>query len=141
MLELSVSQCCSEPDVQQCNKGALEEHNFLSVRVGVHQVPLMPVRSDARHAMAVMPERGSESRLPLESVPLLVFTASQLFLSQPEPHMSARAGLAQQVKATGRSNHLASYLSKCQVGLIPCPSPPCRSLLACQALYMSGCSS
>lgn len=82
----------------------------------------------------------NQTPLPQESTPLLVFTASQLFLSQPEPHMSNRSGLAQQVKATGHSNHLAPYLSKCQVGLILCPSPPWRFPLACQSLclHMSG---
>ena len=69
-----------------------------------------------RHAKAVMQEREGERErkretpLPLESSPLLVLTASQLFLSQPEPHMSVRAGLAQQVKAASHSNHLAPYL-------------------------------
>lgn len=85
---------------------------------------------EAREGCDAFREKERERLLSLYSAPLLVFTTSQLFLSHPEPHMSVRAGLAQRVKATSHSNHLVPYLSKCQVGLILCPSPPWRSPLA-----------
>lgn len=48
-----------------------------------------------------------------------------------QPHMSLRAALVQQVRATCHSHHLLPYLSKCQVRLVSCPPPPCRPPVGC----------
>lgn len=80
------------------------------------------VRFDESHEGCDARGRKRESLLFLVRTPLW-FLQHHSCLSHPEPHMSARAGLAQQVKATNHSNHLAPYLSKCRVGLILCPSP------------------